>query len=173
MRRQKTKQDMPELHLHWWVLLPTCRWAERGGWGRSPGSTPQSAGCTSPQTASRLARSRRSLASRQQTNKSSLIKKENNLLNHGKSHITANTILTNFFFKVIQKGTRHSQMSAIWWCYTNVFKTWIHGDVSSFSNLVCRAQKTKPQYDFSSFLLCCNPGDLPKHHLELGEESGT
>lgn len=34
-------------------------------------------------------------------------------------------------------------------------------------------RKIKPQYDFSSFLLCCNPGDLPKHHLELGGESGT
>lgn len=61
----------------------------------------------------------------------------------------------------------------IWWCYTEVFRTWIHGSVSIFSNLFCRAQQTKPQNDFSSFLLCCNPGDLPKHHLELGQESRT
>lgn len=30
-------------------------------------------------------------------------------------------------------------------------------------------RKLNLSYDFSSFLLCCNPGDLPKHHLELGE----
>lgn len=104
VRRMNAKQAMPELPLRWWVLLLICRWAEQGGWGRSPGSTPRSACCTFPQMASRLARSLRSLASRQQTNKSGLIKKENKLLNNVKGSHYGQCYLNQFFFFVVPKA---------------------------------------------------------------------
>lgn len=158
---QQSKQKMPELSLRWWVLPLTGHWAERGGWGTNLGSRPQSACCSSPRMASRPAPSPRSRASRQQTNKSGLSKKENMPPDNVKGpHYSPYS--PDRFCLSGAKSTRRSQMSAILWCYTDAFKTWIHGDVSIFSNLVCRAQKTKPQNDFSSFLLCCNPGDLPK-----------
>lgn len=77
VRGKKTKQDMLELPLRWWVLLLPCHSAEQGGWGRSPGSKPRSACCTFLQKASHLAQSPRNRVSRQQTNKSGLIEKEN------------------------------------------------------------------------------------------------
>lgn len=84
VRGKKTKQDMLELPLHWWVLLLPCHSAEQGGWGRSPGSKPQIFCCTFLQKASHLAQSLRNRVSRQQTNKSGLIKKENNPLSNVK-----------------------------------------------------------------------------------------